>query len=159
MNNKNLILKKQTLVNIADAVRAKTGSVELIAIEDLDNAVAAIPSGGSSCEEWNGAYEEIVNGFTLTLQGSYPYVFSYSFDGGNTYTNISSLPVTIENVSKIKFKAEAGDIHAFNVGTSDGAYDVTTAMKAGGPTETDEVELTANTTWYISKGPFSGGAD
>lgn len=45
MNNKNLILKKQTLVNIADAIRAKTGSAELIAIEDLDDAVANLHIG------------------------------------------------------------------------------------------------------------------
>lgn len=45
MNDKNLILKKQTLVDIADAIREKTGSVESIAIEDLDDAVAGIQAG------------------------------------------------------------------------------------------------------------------
>lgn len=110
-------------------------------------------------ELWDGSYEEIVNGFTLTLQGSYPYEFKYSLDGGNTYTTVSSLPTTIENVSKIKFRTEAGDLHAFNVGTSDGDYDIASAMKAGGYGETDEVNLTTSTTWYISKGRYSGGAD
>jgi hypothetical protein len=53
MNDKKLILKKQTLVNIADAVRAKTGSTDLIRIEDLDDAVTAISDGGGVDLDYN----------------------------------------------------------------------------------------------------------
>jgi hypothetical protein len=42
-----LTLNKQTLVDIADAVREKTGSEDLIAIEDLDDAVKNISGGGN----------------------------------------------------------------------------------------------------------------
>jgi hypothetical protein len=42
MSNKILTLRQKTIVDIADAIRNKTGSSELIKIEDLDDAIAAI---------------------------------------------------------------------------------------------------------------------
>jgi hypothetical protein len=46
MNDQNLILKKQTLIDIADAIRAKTGSSDKIKVKDLDEAVSAIAGSG-----------------------------------------------------------------------------------------------------------------
>lgn len=46
MNDKILKIKKSTLVDIADQVRAKTGSTDKIKVKDLDEAVSAIAGGG-----------------------------------------------------------------------------------------------------------------
>jgi hypothetical protein len=51
MSNKILTIKKSTLVDIADQIRAKTGSADLIAIEDLDDAVANLQGGGGGVVE------------------------------------------------------------------------------------------------------------
>jgi hypothetical protein len=53
MNDKVLIIKKSTLVDIANEVRAKIGSTDLIAIKDLDDAIAAISSGGGVDLDYN----------------------------------------------------------------------------------------------------------
>jgi hypothetical protein len=45
MNDQNLILKKQALIDIADAIRAKTGSSDKIQVADLDDAIKNISGG------------------------------------------------------------------------------------------------------------------
>jgi hypothetical protein len=45
MSNKILTLRQKTIVDIADAIRNKTGSSELIKIEDLDDAIKRISGG------------------------------------------------------------------------------------------------------------------
>lgn len=47
MTDKILKIKKSTLVDIADQVRAKTGSTDKIKVSDLDDAVANISGGGA----------------------------------------------------------------------------------------------------------------
>lgn len=47
MADKILKIKKSTLVDIADQVRAKTGSTDKIKVSDLDDAVANISAGSS----------------------------------------------------------------------------------------------------------------
>jgi hypothetical protein len=47
MNDKILKIKKSTLVDIADQVRAKTGSTDKIKVKDLDEAVANLQGGGN----------------------------------------------------------------------------------------------------------------
>lgn len=47
MNDKVLKIKKSTLVDIANEVRAKTGSTDLIKIADLDDAIKNISGSGS----------------------------------------------------------------------------------------------------------------
>lgn len=46
MNDKILTIKKSTLVDIANEVRAKTGSTDLIKVADLDDAVKELSGGG-----------------------------------------------------------------------------------------------------------------
>lgn len=46
MNDKILTIKKSTLVDIANQVRAKTGLTDLIKVADLDDAVAELSGGG-----------------------------------------------------------------------------------------------------------------
>lgn len=46
MNDKILTIKKSTLVDIANQVRAKTGSTDLIKVADLDDAVKELSGGG-----------------------------------------------------------------------------------------------------------------
>ena len=42
------LIQDTTLINIADAVRAKTGKTETILISDMASEIASIPSGGAS---------------------------------------------------------------------------------------------------------------
>jgi hypothetical protein len=81
MNDKKLILKKQTLVNIADAVRAKTGSTDLIRIEDLDDAIKNISGSGTS----GGGASDI-----------YCYL-EFMFVGKNTNFDISTVSLSANN--------------------------------------------------------------
>jgi hypothetical protein len=46
MREKLFILKEQTLIDIANAIRTKTGTNELIKIQNLDYAIAVIQGGG-----------------------------------------------------------------------------------------------------------------
>lgn len=48
MGEKLLILKEQTLIDIANAIRTKTGTNELIEIQNLDAAIAVIQGGGGN---------------------------------------------------------------------------------------------------------------
>lgn len=51
MKEKRLILKEQTLIDIANAIRTKTGTNELIKIQNLDDAIALIQGGGSGNDD------------------------------------------------------------------------------------------------------------
>lgn len=51
MSDKILTIKKSTLEDIADQVRAKTGSTELIKVADLDDAVKELSGGGGGVVE------------------------------------------------------------------------------------------------------------
>jgi hypothetical protein len=48
MREKLFILKEQTLIDIANAIRTKTGTNELIKIQNLDDAIAVIQGGGGN---------------------------------------------------------------------------------------------------------------
>lgn len=51
MNDKILTIKKSTLVDIANEVRAKTGSTDKIKVKDLDDAVKELSGGGGGIVE------------------------------------------------------------------------------------------------------------
>jgi hypothetical protein len=60
MSNKILTLRQKTIVDIADAIRNKIGSSELIKIEDLDDAIKSISGGNGGgiieVDELQGPY-------------------------------------------------------------------------------------------------------
>ena len=47
MNNEIYIIKKDTLMNTANAIREKTGNIDLIKVEDFPSAIEAIEAGVS----------------------------------------------------------------------------------------------------------------
>jgi hypothetical protein len=69
MNDKILKIKKSTLVDIANEVRTKTGSTDLIKIADLDDAIKNI-SGGS-----NGVLIEYDSSTVLPNTGTIEQVY------------------------------------------------------------------------------------
>jgi hypothetical protein len=118
---KRLILDKQTLIDIANAVRNKTGSDDLVAIEDLDDAVAAIPSSGPSYEEYDGSWE-VAGGYIVTFAetyaGAYDCVSFFSLDNGLTWDNANRFAynkLEMEDVVQIKFKVTYEYIPGYEV--------------------------------------------
>lgn len=158
MNDKILKIKKSTLADIANKVRAKTGSTDLIAIEDLDDAVAAISSGGSSYEEWNGAYEEIVSGHVLTLICDDSVINSdyfYSLDSGVTWLPFTSSNMVLSDINKIRFKTTTTTSNYIAIGTTNGEHDI----QFSGPYASHiDHEITEDTTWYVFTAVDKGGS-
>lgn len=86
MNDKILTIKKSTLVDIADQVRAKTGSTDLIKVADLDDAVANMSAG-------SGASFPAVE-YEATLYNNLPadyYTVNYSLDFGKTWETLDGI--------------------------------------------------------------------
>lgn len=83
---------------------------------------------GSNVEEWDGAYEEISSGYNITINYIDIYgnsSISYSIDSGATWNEVTktNTPITLENVSKIKFKVihnRAGEY--VDISTESGVY-------------------------------------
>lgn len=57
MSKEFLVLRRETLVDIADAIRLKTGSSDSIAIDDLNEAVENIQPTGTLVVTKNGEYD------------------------------------------------------------------------------------------------------
>ena len=81
-----LTLNKQTLVDIADAVREKTGSEDLIAVEDLDDAVKSISGSESGGVDLDTPYYFYI-GSNSTLSSL--STIAYSTDYGKTWSDLS----------------------------------------------------------------------
>lgn len=90
-----LILNKQTLADIADAVREKTGSEDLIAIEDLDDAVKHISGGnGGGIVE----VDELPKPYLCTPVPNSGYIEKVYFD---TSLSIEQVIVELEKLTFI----------------------------------------------------------
>lgn len=95
MNDKILTIKKSTLVDIANEVRAKTGSTDLIKVADLDDAVANIQGGGSDIPS---AGHEVF----IADELSENYTVKYSIDLGKTWN------VVDKDNNNLSFVTESG---------------------------------------------------
>lgn len=73
-------IKKSTLVDIANAVREKTGSSDTIKVENLDDAVAGISGGGGGGVDLGQSMYFIIG----SDSGSASYL-NYSTDYGKTW--------------------------------------------------------------------------
>ena len=82
-----LFLNQQTLVDIADAVREKTGNEDLITIGDLDDAVRGISGGGES----GGVDLDSIYYFYIGSNSSLENLsgIKYSTDYGKTWSALS----------------------------------------------------------------------
>ena len=72
MHDENYLIKSETLEDIADAIREKTGSQDTIAVSDFASEIENIPSGGGDLD-WSAiGYEStpqaIVDGYNYALQ-------------------------------------------------------------------------------------------
>lgn len=77
----------------------------------------------------------------------------YSLDSGSTWNQFTSESMVLESVSTIRFKTI--DRHAtMIVGTTSEARDIATLS---GDSETEDIEISIDTTWYVSS-KFEGGA-
>lgn len=126
-------------------------------VTDKASVVVNVP--GVVAEQWDGAYEEIVNGFTLTLNCDSEVVgseyYMYSLDSGSTWLQFTSAEMVLENITKIMFQGGVGH-SAMAVGTTSGGKDIAGLCES----ETDDITLTQDTTWYVSEYYTGvGGAD
>lgn len=83
--SKILTLQKQTLVDIADAVREKTGNEELIAVEDLDDAVRGISGSESGGVDLDTPYYFYIGSDSILSSLSN---IVYSTDYGKTWSDL-----------------------------------------------------------------------
>lgn len=82
MHNENYLIKSETLEDIADAIREKKESEELIAVEDFANEIANLPSGTSTPTSPLEFDENVHN----TITSFYEYALSLP-QTYQTYTN------------------------------------------------------------------------
>lgn len=105
-------------------------------------------------EIYMGEFEEISNGFTLTLEVISGYedryvnnsLYTYSIDGGETWNTISSAKVVLEQVEKIRIK-NGSNSYAFRLCSSDGNLILEGAYE--GPA-TEDYFLTSDLTLIVS---------
>lgn len=111
-------------------------------------------------EIYMGEFEEISNGFTLTLNADDTIIADdnvnnyYSIDGGNNWALINSAQVVLENVKTIMFRTESSG-YCLNVGMTDGGADIVTMLIYG---DSEEITLTESGTWYVTH-YIGGGYD
>lgn len=108
-------------------------------------------------ELWDGSYEEIASGYTLTLGPIYASIlnndlYTYSVDNGETFNLFTEPTMVIENVTKIIIKNDSS------------TYDISIAYASGsvfggasGGTQ-EEFVIEEDTQWSISLG-VNGGAN
>jgi hypothetical protein len=95
----------------------------------------------------NGNEEQ--SGYTLTLnvdtEGINDSGYTYSLDNGSTWNQFTNATMTLENVNQIKFKNESSTF-AMQVGTSYFGTDIVSYLY----TQSDNIPVTADTTWYVT---------
>lgn len=148
-------LKKVTVDAIPDSYIIPAGQKEITRngthdVHDYVYAIVNVPS--ISAEEWDGSYEEIVNGFTLTLNIDSAKVtlnnadFTYSLDSGVTWNQYTSTTMILEDVTKIMFSWGVGHT-AVQVGTTSGGADIVLCEIN---IDSDDIILTEDAVWYVS---------
>ena len=98
MSKEYLVLRRETLVDIADAIRLKTGSSDSIAIDDLNEAVESIQPSGTLVVTENGEYdvsnyakvivnivEKVVKKLKIAKSGMYNYRIGKYNEGFTNY--------------------------------------------------------------------------
>ena len=115
-----VFIEESTLTSIGDAIRAKAGTTELIAPQNMGEAITNLPSGGGDLPEealivtgkcqyrfahngWNWFIENYGNRVTTTNIEDMNYMFSYS-------TKLERIPFAINCKSNISITLE----YAFN---------------------------------------------
>lgn len=105
---------------------------------------------------WDGSYEEISNGYTLTLEITTDALnnelYTYSINNGVTFNQFTNSNMVLENVSKIIIKNDAS-IYAIGIEYFSGSV---IGGVAGGTQ--GEFIIEEDTQWCISLGK-SGGAN
>ena len=76
---------RSLFTDIANAVRAKTGSSAPIVADAFPSAIADIPTGGGGSEELDGLIMRTLTSFT----GSQSYIDTYAFTGCSSLTTVS----------------------------------------------------------------------
>ena len=97
-----VIITKEKLTTLGDKVRKIKGTSTKYTLDQINEELDNV-SSGPAAEQWNGAYEEIVSGFTLTLNCTSDVLnsdtYMYSIDGGTTYNQFTSEVMTLENIT------------------------------------------------------------
>ena len=166
-------LSKVTVNAIPDEYIIPSGELEITEngthdVTDKASVVVNVPS--VTVEQWDGSYEEISSGFTLTLelgtnrdgdQFTTNYQKYYSIDGGVTKVQLYGLtpPVVLENVTEIIFYDES-------MGTGMGIGSTISGAEYGGVHSGSgiyelKISIDKDTTMYLSTSttPSGGGSD
>ena len=156
-------LSKVTVNAIPSNYITPSGSLEITEngthdVTDKASVVVNVPS--VVAEQWNGAYEEIVSGYTLTLNCTSDVLnddtYMYSIDGGTTYNQFTSEVMTLENITQIRFKTTAVSHNYMKVGTTSGGGEITAGLQSA---ETENITLSSDIAYYIGRYTYVGGAD
>ena len=98
-------------------------------VKSIASVVVNVPS--ITAEQWDGSYEEISSGYTLTINTNTNYDalsgIYYSLDNGSSWNEITLEVLTIENVSQIKIKSEFTS-GMLNIGTTEGGSDINSCV-------------------------------
>lgn len=149
-----------------DAIKTPTESLEITENGEYDvthkaSVNVAIEVGVSEesvYEELNSMEYGSEDGYTLTLNVSNMINltdFTYSLDSGSSWNQFTEGVMTLENVDKIKFK-NVSVAYFLQVGsTGAGSNDIAKVLSS----ETEDITITSDTTWYITNVAGSGGAD
>lgn len=127
-------------------------------VTDKASVVVNVPS--VVAEQWDGAYEEINSGYIVTLNCTSDVLnsdtYMYSIDGGTTYNQFTSEVMTLENITQIRFKTTASSHNYMKVGTTFSGGEITAGLQSA---ETENITLSSDIAYYISRYTQVGGAD
>lgn len=108
-------------------------------------------------DEYDGACLAIPEGYTVTIQynnnNAYTEIslLKYSLDGGTTWTVFSTVPTTIESVSAIMFgwTSTGQQTRVISISKTSGSNDGTATLYGNTLNNSDDLEITADTTLYV----------
>ena len=120
-----------------------------------EDGVISVTFTPSTAEQWDGSYEEIVNGFTLTLNCDSSVLnnhYTYSLDDGTTWLPFTASVMILENVNIIHFKIASSYIA---IGETPNDHNIMFSSAAGTP---QSREITEDTIWYVYEKIDQGGS-